>query len=72
MEPLQIQIDFEKLKNDLVALEYPEFLESNQNFKDKIQTANVRDWFYLPRLFLNRLQMVRNSFINLFRKDLIG
>jgi len=46
MEPLKISIDSEKLKKDLVALEYPEFLEANQNFNEKIQIVNVSSFIF--------------------------
>ena len=42
MEPFNIQIDSEKLKKDLIAVECPEFLERNQCFYEKIQFVNVK------------------------------
>ena len=41
MDPLKVPIVSESLKKDLVALEYPEFLQIGQDFRDKIQIANV-------------------------------
>lgn len=39
MDAVLVKIDPEIMKKELVALEYPEFIEKDQEFTEKIQIA---------------------------------